>query len=251
MSKSSIDTTLNYSPNFDVKKRRIKEIKFIIFHYTGMKKENKAITKLTNYKSKVSSHYLIKNNGEILSLVPDLYVAWHAGVSSWKKHKSINKYSIGIEISNPGHEYSYKKFSKKQIKSILKLSSYLIKKYKIKSNYILGHSDIAPDRKKDPGEKFPWRYLSKNKIGYWHNLNDKELFKKRKQKIDKSDKDEFVKNIYKLGYPKNIFYTKTKYLKLLTIAFQRRFRQELVNGIIDQECLTISNSLIKALIKTY
>ena len=131
MPKSSIDTTLNYSPNFDVKKRRFKEIKFIIFHYTGMKKQKEAITQLTNIKSNVSSHYFIKNNGEILTLVPDLYTAWHAGASSWKKYKSINKYSIGIEISNPGHENSYKKFSKKQIKSIIKLSTYLIKKYKI------------------------------------------------------------------------------------------------------------------------
>ena len=171
MPKSTMSTTLNYSPNFDVKKRKVKELKFIIFHYTGMKKENQAITRLTNTKSKVSSHYLIKNNGEILTLVPDLYIAWHAGVSSWKNYKSINKYSIGIEISNPGHEYFYKKFSKKQIKSILKLSTYLRKKYKIKSNFILGHSDIAPDRKKDPGEKFPWKYLSKNKIFYFQNLN--------------------------------------------------------------------------------
>ena len=95
-----------------------------------MKKENQAITRLTNTKSKVSSHYLIKNNGEILTLVADLYVAWHAGVSSWKNYKLINKYSIGIEISNPGHKYSYKKFSKKQIKSILKLSTYLRKNIK-------------------------------------------------------------------------------------------------------------------------
>ena len=173
-----MNTTLNYSPNFDLKKRSVKEVKFIIYHYTGMKKENQAITRLTNSKSKVSSHYLIKNNGEILTLVPDLHVAWHAGISSWKNYKSINKYSIGIEISNPGHEYSYKKFSKEQVKSIIKLSTYLIKKYNIKPNFILGHSDIAPDRKKDPGEKFPWKYLSKNKIGHWHNLNEKKLFKK-------------------------------------------------------------------------
>ena len=247
MPKSSIDTTLNYSPNFDVKKRRLKEIKFIIFHYTGMKKENQAITRLTNTKSKVSSHYLIKNNGEILTLVPDLYVAWHAGVSSWKNYKSINKYSIGIEISNPGHEYSYKKFSKQQIKSILKLSNYLGRKYKIKSNFILGHSDIAPDRKKDPGEKFPWKYLSKNKIGYWHNLNEKKLFKKRNQIVYKLERAKFIKNLYKIGYPKNIFFNKYKYSILLTTAFQRRFRQELVNGIIDQECLFISNNLAKKL----
>ena len=240
-----MNTTLNYSPNFDVKKRRVKEVKFIIFHYTGMKKENQAITRLTNSKSKVSSHYLIKNNGEILTLVPDLYVAWHAGISSWKNYKSINKYSIGIEISNPGHEYSYKKFSKEQVKSIIKLSTYLIKKYNIKPNFILGHSDIAPDRKKDPGEKFPWKYLSKNKIGYWHNLNEEKLFKKRNQTVSKLDKNKFIKNLYKIGYPKKILFNKHNYLKLLTTAFQRRFRQELVNGIIDEECLIISNKLIK------
>ena len=245
MSKSIIDTTLNYSPNFDVKKRRQKEIKFIIFHYTGMKKEKEAITKLTNIKSKVSSHYLIKNNGDILTLVPDLYISWHAGLSSWKRYKSINKYSIGIEISNPGHENTYKKFSKKQINSVLKLCSYLINKYKIKSSYILGHSDIAPYRKKDPGEKFPWRYLSKNKIGDWHNLNEKKLFKNRNQKVNKPETNTFIKNLYKIGYSKNLFFNEYKYLKLLTIAFQRRFRPELVNGKIDQECLIISNNLIK------
>ena len=242
-----MNKNLNYSPNFDVKKRRVKEVKFIIFHYTGMKKENQAITRLTNFKSKVSSHYLIKNNGEILTLVPDLHVAWHAGISSWKNYKSINKYSIGIEISNPGHEYSYKKFSKEQVKSIIKLSTYLIKKYNIKPNFILGHSDIAPDRKKDPGEKFPWKYLSKNKIGHWHNLNEKKLFKKRNLTEGKNEKIKFIKNLYEIGYPKNILINKYKYSKLLTTAFQRRFRQELVNGIIDQECLIISNNLAKNL----
>ncbi len=247
MPKSKVNTTLNYSPNFDVKKRSVNQVKFIIFHYTGMKTQSQAITRLTNTKSKVSSHYLIKNNGEILTLVPDLYVAWHAGASSWKNYKSINKYSIGIEISNPGHEYSYKKFSKKQVKSILKLSIYLRKKYKINSKFILGHSDISPDRKKDPGEKFPWKYLSKNKIGHWHNLNEKKLFKKRNQIVDELEKNKFIKNLYKIGYPKNIFFNKYKYSKLLTTAFQRRFRQELVNGKIDQECLFISNNLAKCL----
>ena len=247
MPKYTINTILNYSPNFDVKKRRLKEVKFIIFHYTGMKKQKEAITKLTNIKSNVSSHYLIKKNGEILTLVPDLYIAWHAGASSWKKYKSINKYSIGIEISNPGHEHFYKKFSKKQIKSILKLSTYLRNKYKIKSNFILGHSDISPDRKKDPGEKFPWKYLSKNKIGHWHNLNEKKLFKKRNQIVDELEKNKFIKNLYKIGYPKNIFFNKYKYSQLLTTAFHRRFRHELVNGKIDQECLFLSNNLTKCL----
>ena len=127
----SINTTLNYSPNFNPKKRKYKKIKFIIFHYTGMKNEKDAIQRLTNIKSKVSSHYLIKNNGEIVIMVPELYEAWHAGASSWKKFKSLNKYSIGIEISNPGHDHNYKNFSKKQIQSLKKLCKLLIKKYKI------------------------------------------------------------------------------------------------------------------------
>ena len=173
-------TTLNYSLNFDIKKRNIRDIKFIIFHYTGMKKEIDAINQLTNQKSRVSSHYFIKKNGEILTLVPDLYIAWHAGISSWKKYKSINKYSIGIEISNPGHDNKYKEFSKKQINSILKLTKFLIKKYKIKRPFVLGHSDVAPDRKIDPGEKFPWKYLSKKNIGIWHDCTFRELKKLRK-----------------------------------------------------------------------
>ena len=159
MSKLSLQTKTNYSPNFDPIRRKTKDIEFLIFHYTGMKSEKDATNRLTDIKSKVSSHYLIKNDGKIIILVPDLYIAWHAGVSSWKNYKSLNKHSIGIEISNPGHDFNYKKFSKKQIKSIVVLSNFLIKKYKIKPENVLGHSDIAPLRKKDPGEKFPWQFL--------------------------------------------------------------------------------------------
>ncbi len=236
---------LNYSLNFDTKKRKSKTIKFIIFHYTGMKSESDAISRLISKKSKVSSHYFIKNNGEVLTLVPDLYIAWHAGVSSWKNFKSLNKNSIGIEISNSGHEHKYKKFNKKQIKSILKLTRFLIKKYKIKPEFILGHSDISPDRKKDPGEKFPWKYLYKKKIGNWHNLNEKILLNLRNHKVDRLEKIIFFKNLYKIGYQKKLRKKNLNYLKLLTIAFQRRYRQELINGIIDQECLLISKKLTK------
>ena len=244
MPKLSINTTLNYSPNFDRDKRNPKDIKFLVLHYTGMIKEKDAIKKLTNEKSKVSCHYFIKNNGEILTLVPDLYTSWHAGISSWQNFRFLNKNSIGIEISNPGHENYYKKFSKKQINSTLKLILFLIKKYKIKKNFILGHSDIAPDRKKDPGEKFPWKYLSKKKIGIWHNLDERKLIKDRSIKVNKLEKKIFIQNLYKIGYPRSSKIKKYKYAKILTKAFQRRFRQELINGIIDQECLIISKKLI-------
>ncbi len=239
-----IKTILNYSQNFNIKKRKLKEIKFLIFHYTGMKKEIDAINRLINDKTKVSSHYFIKNNGEILTLVPDLYISWHAGVSSWKNYKSINKNSIGIEISNSGHENKYNKFNEKQIKSVLKLSKYLVKKYKIKSKFILGHSDISPERKKDPGEKFPWKLLSERKLGLWHNLNQKQLLKIRSKNLTKLEQNIFIKNLYKIGYSKNLK-NNNRFSKILTIAFQRRFRQELVNGIADKECLIISKNLVK------
>ena len=247
MPKYKLQLVRNYSPNFGQRKRKVNDIKFIIFHYTGMKNESHATKRLVDSKSKVSSHYLIRNDGKILVLVPDLYIAWHAGVSSWKKYKFLNKNSIGIEISNPGHNYNYKKFSKKQIHSILKLTKYLIKKYKIKNKFILGHSDIAPFRKKDPGEKFPWKYLSKKKVGLWHNLNEKKLFKIREKKVEKYDKIKFIKNLYEIGYVKKIKISKKKHFKILSLAFQRRYRQELINGIIDQECLSISENLLKKL----
>jgi N-acetylmuramoyl-L-alanine amidase len=243
----ALKTILNYSPNFSPKKRTSKQIKFIIFHYTGMKKELEAINRFTNIQSEVSCHYLIKNNGEIINLVPDLYVAWHAGKSAWKKSKSLNKNSIGIEISNPGHEFNYKKFSNKQINSLLKLSKFLIKKHKINSKNILGHSDIALERKKDPGEKFPWEFLSKNKIGLWHTLKKQELIENRKIKISNIEEKFFFNNLFKIGYLKKNLkaQNKNKYLKDVTKAFQRRFRQELINGKIDRECLLISLNLLK------
>tara|TARA_Y100000591_G_C21761071_1_gene660120 strand:+ start:520 stop:1266 length:747 start_codon:yes stop_codon:yes gene_type:complete len=247
MSKFKINTTLNYSPNFDLKKRKPQQIKFIIFHYTGMRKEKDAIKKLTNNTSKVSSHYLIKNNGKILTLVPDLYVAWHAGVSQWKNFTYLNKHSLGIEISNPGHEHNYKEFSKEQIKAVINLSLYLKKKYKIKKEFILGHSDISPTRKKDPGEKFPWEYLSKKKICYWHNLNKNKISKYRNLVLNKFEKKLFINNIVKIGYLGNSYKKSKINIEFNIQAFQRRFRPALINGIIDKECLIISTNIAKKL----
>ena len=197
-----LNLTKNYSINFSPIKRHKKLIKFIIIHYTGMKSEKSAIDKLTISSSKVSSHYFIKNSGQILTMVPDLYVAWHAGKSSWGKYNSLNKNSIGIEINNSGHQHGYKRFKLKQIVSLKKLLKYLITKYNIKKQCILGHSDIAPNRKKDPGEKFPWEELAKNRLCYWHNLNEKNIKKFRRQRITLNNQKTFLKNLYKIGYSK-------------------------------------------------
>ena len=240
-------TILNYSPNFSPKKRTKKQIKFIIIHYTGMRRESEAIERLTNIQSEVSSHYLVKKNGNIVTLVPDLYIAWHAGLSSWKNFKFLNNISLGIEISNPGHQYNYKKFSNKQIQSLIFLIKHLVKKYKLNHKNILGHSDISVNRKKDPGEKFPWERLAKNKISFWHNLNKKKLKEYRKKKIDEKLKKLCLQNLFKIGYEKNpkSNTTNKKHKTFVIKAFQRRFRQELINGKIDEECLLISKNLVK------
>ena len=235
----------SYSPNFSLPKRPKKKIKFIIIHYTGMKKESLAIKRLQNPKSKVSSHYLIKNNGQITRLVPDLYEAWHAGVSAWKNFKSLNQNSIGIEITNPGHQYGYKNFSSNQIFSLKKLLNFLIKEFRINKKCILGHSDVSPGRKKDPGEKFPWEMLAKNKIGFWHNLNKKKIKKFRNKKfLTKIEEKMFLKNLYKIGFNHVEGVKFHQNLKFLALAFQRRFRQSLVNGKLDNECLLISKNLV-------
>ena len=235
--------TNNYSPNFNLPKRSKQNIKFIILHYTGMKKESSAIKKLCDEKSNVSAHYFIKKNGNILNLVPDLYEAWHAGTSSWKSFKSLNKYSIGIEIQNSGHDHFHENYKVAQIHSLRKLIRKLINEYRINFKNILGHSDISPDRKKDPGEKFPWKILAKSRLANWHNLNENKLKKKRLIRLNSLEEKEFLRNLYKLGYNK-IKSSKSNYNKrILTISFQRRFRQNLVNGIIDKECLFISRKI--------
>ena len=237
--------TRNYSPNFSLPKRPLKKIKFIIIHYTGMKNENLAIKRLCSFSSNVSAHYFIKKNGKIINLVPELYEAWHAGTSKWKNLKSLNQYSIGIEIHNPGHNHKYESFSLKSISSSIKLLKYLQKKYKINHKNILGHSDIAPNRKKDPGEKFPWKHLFKNNLGFWHDLNEKSIKKLRLFRLNQKEQDIFFKNLLKIGYMPVKKYKLNYKNKFLVKAFQRRFRQNLINGIPDKECYLISRNLLK------
>ena len=233
-----------YSPNFDLIKRKKEKIKYMIFHYTGMKNEKSALKRLSDRNSKVSSHYFIKKNGSIINLVPDLYVSWHAGISFWKNLKKLNKYSIGVEIHNPGHHHGYKRFNKNQIIAIKYLSLKLAKKYNIKKKHYLAHSDIAPCRKKDPGEKFPWELLSKYHIGIWHSIDKTLLKKKRLKNINNSEKKLFLNYLLKIGYS----FKKNEINSILFAvkAFQRRFRIECINGKVDMECLEIAKNLVKS-----
>ena len=230
-----------YSPNFN---KRKKSIKIIIIHYTGMQSERESIIRLCNPKSKVSSHFLINQNGKVYRLVKDNEIAWHAGKSCWGKYKNLNKNSIGIELVNKGHKFGYTNFSKKQLSSLIKICRSLIKRYKIKKRNVVGHSDVAPLRKIDPGEKFPWKQLAKKNIGIWHGFKPDLLRKLRRIKVlTKQDKIQFVKNLNNIGYcfPIKKKYFFTKILK----AFQRHYRKELINGHLDKECLIIAQNLSK------
>ncbi len=238
--------TENYSPNFNTPKRLKKNIKYIIIHYTGMRGELSALNRLTDHKSKVSSHYFIKKNGKILNLVPDLYEAWHAGNSNWKNIQSLNRYSIGVEIQNSGHENFYESFPNKQMNSVKKLLRFLTLKYRVNCKNILGHSDIAPNRKKDPGEKFPWNELAKLKLAHWHTFDEKKLKKLRLKKINLLEEKKFFINLHKIGYKRVQVKDSRVKKKLLVKAFQRRFRQGLVNGISDYECLILSKNLLES-----
>ena len=231
------------SPNHSNKNRNNSKIKFIIIHYTGMQSERACIKRLTSNKSQVSAHYLIGKKGNITNLVDEKKTAWHAGKSKWKNFTNLNDRSIGIELVNKGHQFGYESFSKKQIIKLILVCKTLIKKYKIKKFNILGHSDIAPLRKMDPGEKFPWKYLSKKKIGYWYNANNLKNHNFNRVNWRKL----FFTNLHKIGYRyfdiKKPLRNDSKVVK----AFQRRFRQAKVNGLIDQECVQISHYLANSL----
>ena len=227
------------SPNFQKKTRKTGNIKFIIIHYTGMQSIRASIKRLLNPKSKVSCHYLISRDGRLIKMVDDNKIAWHAGKSKWKTYKNLNFFSIGIELSNKGHQFGYQSYPKKQLESLSKLVFFLKRKYKIK--YILGHSDVAPMRKKDPGEKFPWFKISEENKKKLNTLKkDRKLFLVlRKKEIRKR----FFTNLFKIGYRYFNVLKEGKADKAVIKAFQRRFRQNNVNGVIDAECLKISEKL--------
>ncbi len=233
------------SNNFSKKLRNKKKIKFLIIHYTGMQSMRVSIKRLVSPKSKVSCHYLISRNGKIFQMVEDNKIAWHAGKSKWGNLQNLNEYSIGIELVNKGHKFGYQKFPRSQINSLVNLCTKLKKKYKIKNRFILGHSDIAPLRKSDPGEKFPWFQLKKRQIGFWHSFNKRNSLIGKLTNKNKNVRQIFFKNLYKIGYR---YFNKEKFSKtdpLIIRSFQRRFRQEKVNGKIDLECLKISQFLSK------
>ena len=204
-----------------------------------MQSEIESFNRLKNLSSKVSCHYLINRKGTVVRMVKDKNIAWHAGKSKWKKFINLNNSSIGIELVNKGHKFGYQSFTKNQIKSLIALCKKLKKKYRIKKENFLGHSDIAPLRKTDPGEKFPWRKLSKHNLGKWYFSESKPL--KLKTKIQKKT---FFLNLKKLGYRYFSLQRRTISDKKVIRSFQQHYLPENVSGKIDQKTYEISHNLL-------
>jgi N-acetylmuramoyl-L-alanine amidase len=230
------------SPNYVYCNKR-RNVRSIVIHYTGMSSLQSAVERLLSKKHEVSSHYLIGRGGKVLQLVKDNNIAWHAGISNWFNFKNLNKNSIGIELENKGHQYGYQYFPSKQIIQLIKILKILKKKFKIQNINITGHSDIAPNRKTDPGEKFPWKKLYKNDLAIWYSLDEKFINNFRLKKLININKKNILKMVKKLGYSRVLAggHLDKDFIK----AFQRRYRQQLINGIFDQECYLILNNLQK------
>ncbi len=205
-----------------------------------MQSEIESINRLKNPNSKVSCHYLISRKGKIFQMVHDNNVAWHAGKSKWKNFKNLNPISIGIELVNKGKRFGYQDFTDLQIKSLINLCKLLKRKYKIKQNNFLGHSDIAPLRKIDPGEKFPWKRLSKKGFGLWYKKKDYKNY----NMDPKKNINNFYKNLYKIGYRYFKVTSRSKYDNRLIKAFQQKYLPNNVSGVIDKKTLKISHFLV-------
>jgi N-acetylmuramoyl-L-alanine amidase len=232
------------SPNVDERKDG-RPADMIILHYTGMVSGESALQRLTTRDSKVSAHYVVFEDGRIVQCVPETMRAWHAGVSYWAGETDINSRSIGIEIVNPGHEFGYRDFPLRQTAAVISLcKSIVTRRGPISGDRVLGHSDVAPARKQDPGEKFPWELLSESGIGHWVRPAQLNL---EGTTLKPGDQGEAVTRMqrslrnYGYGITDNGRYDETT-AEVVT-AFQRHFRQARVDGIADPSTLLTLRAL--------
>ena len=205
------------SPNHD---QRPGAVDVLILHYTGMKTAQDAIDRLRDPHARVSSHYVVDEDGTIYQLVAEERRAWHAGISFWRGRTGLNDFSIGIEIVNPGHEWGYRPFPPAQIRSVTTLSQAILTRHPIPARNVIAHSDVAPDRKQDPGELFPWQQLAAAGIGLWPRAERHETLA--------WDEITLRSALATIGYD-------ATHLALATLlrAFQRHWRPDSVTGQAD------------------
>lgn len=223
------------SPNFDAR-RAPPDV--IVLHYTGMKTGDEAITRLRDPEARVSAHYVVEEDGRVLALVPEERRAWHAGRGVWQGETDVNSASIGIEIVNPGHEFGYRPFPEAQIARVIDLVADIRTRWTIPDARIIAHSDLAPDRKQDPGELFPWRRLAEAGHGLWFEPAAERIASLGGPLSPGDDGLGVIvlrAGLHRLGYglkPGGDYDDETR---LTVEAFQRHWRPERVDGIADGE----------------
>jgi N-acetylmuramoyl-L-alanine amidase len=216
----------------------------LLMHYTGMPSAARAIDWLSRPESKVSCHYVIDVDGRITQMVPEALRAWHAGLSYWAGERDINSASIGIEIQNPGHEDGYHPFSRSQMRAVRDLARDIQQRHDIAPERVLAHSDVAPLRKIDPGEKFDWRWLAKSGVGHW--VPPVGI---RGSEVAANDRDLCRAMLETYGYGIGVEGVSGPELSTVVRAFQRHFRPERVDGIVDYSTLATLERLLNALAK--
>ena len=231
------------SPNHDARTSGV-PADMIILHYTGMSSGEAALQRLCDPASKVSCHYLVFEDGAIVQLVPETRRAWHAGVSAWKDETDINRRSVGIEIVNPGHDLGYPDFPAAQIAAVIALCGDIIARLSIPPERVLAHSDVAPARKPDPGEKFPWQRLAVAGVGLWippHPITDGPVIKPGAA----SDAVTKLQTALKaFGYGLAVSGRYDEATAQVIIAFQRHFRPARVDGLADVSTVETLHSLL-------
>lgn len=245
MIEPSIAHDVRLSPNFG-ERLTGKSPNILILHYTGMSDAQLACDWLCDERSEVSSHYLVDEQGKVVQMVDEEKRAWHAGVSSWHEESDINSASIGIEIHNPGHTGGYPDFPILQMEGVALLCADIIARNHIKARNVLAHSDVAPGRKVDPGEKFDWAFLANKGIGHWVKPEPRSggSFLQRGDEGDPVLALQAMLKLYGYGLDANGTYDKRT--KIVVEAFQRHFRQELVDGIADQSTVATLHKLLRS-----
>jgi N-acetylmuramoyl-L-alanine amidase len=233
------------SPSFDDRKGGPPDI--LLLHYTGMRTGEAALARLTDAESRVSAHYVVFEDGRIVQCVPEEKRAWHAGKSAWAGETDINSRSIGIEIVNPGHEFGYADFPLRQIAAVISLSKSILKRHpEIAPERVLAHSDVAPARKQDPGEKFPWELLADSGVGHWVRAAPLNV---AGMTLMTGYTGEAVQRLQRLlaGYGYGIEETGVfdEATRDVVTAFQRHFRQARVDGVADPSTLMTLRALIE------
>lgn len=215
------------SPNFDARPGDGR-VDMLILHYTGMRSAQEALDRLCDPAAKVSAHYLIDEDGSVTRLVAEEKRAWHAGISFWRGRSDINAASIGIELVNPGHEFGYRRFPDAQMAALEELARGILQRHPIPPRHVIGHSDVAPLRKQDPGELFDWPRLARAGIGFWPNFSGPPAGKPPGLR-------EIQSHLAAIGY----FCPPSGALEAATtaaiLAFQRHFRPERCDGVLDSE----------------